>query len=53
MLPLLGLQAVRCERCYHRSYVSSTIPVLERVPTVRKQSQSETVGGSKSDGRVA
>jgi len=53
VLPLLGLQAVRCERCYHRSYVSSTIPVLERVPTVRKQSQSETVGGSKSDGRVA
>jgi hypothetical protein len=53
VLPLLLLQVVRCERCYHRSYVWSTIPALERVPADRKQSESETAGGSKSGDRVA
>jgi len=53
VLPFLMLQAVRCERCYHRSYVLSTIPVLERVQSDRKQSQSQGSGDSKSDGRVA
>jgi hypothetical protein len=53
VLPVLLLQPVRCERCYHRSYVLSTIPVLERIPAERKQSQSERAGDSKSDGRVA
>ena len=53
VLPLLLLQPVRCERCYHRSYVLSTIPVLERVQPGRKRSQSQRSGDSKSDGRVA
>ncbi len=53
VLPLLLLQTVRCERCYHRSYVWSTIPVLERIPPDRKLSQSQTAGDSKSNGRVA
>ena len=53
VLPLFGLQPVRCERCYHRSYVWSTIQVLERFQADRKQSQSEKAGGSKSDDRVA
>jgi hypothetical protein len=53
VLPFLLLQAVRCERCYHRSYVLSTIPALERVPLDRKPSRSEPAGDSKSDGRVA
>jgi hypothetical protein len=30
VLPLLLLQAVRCERCYHRRYVWCTIPTFER-----------------------
>ena len=30
VLPFLFLQAVRCERCYHRRYVLRTVPVLER-----------------------
>ncbi len=53
VLPLLLMQTVRCERCYHRSHVWSTIPVLERVQSDRKQSQSQRAGDSKSDGRVA
>ena len=53
VLPMLLLQVVRCERCYHRSYVLSTIPVLERIPADRKQSQSQPAGDSKPDSRVA
>lgn len=53
VLPCLLLQTVRCERCSHRSYVLSTIPVLERIPADRKQSQSQRANNSKSDGRVA
>ncbi len=51
LLPLLLLQAVRCERCSHRSYVWRLIPALERPD--RKHSQSQPAGGSKSDSRVA
>ena len=53
VLPFLLLQTVRCEHCYHRGYVWRTIPALERVQPDRKQAQSQTSGGSKSDGRVA
>ena len=53
VLPFLLLQAVRCERCYRRVYVWSTIPALDRVQPDRKQAQSQASGGSKSDGRVA
>jgi len=53
VLPVFLLQAVRCGRCYHRSYVLRTIPAVERVQPERKQSQSEPLADSKSDGRVA
>lgn len=53
VLPLLLLQAVRCERCYHRSYIWYAVPALERVAPDRKQSQSEPAADSKTDGRVA
>ena len=53
VLPFLLLQTVRCERCYHRSYVWRTIPALDRVQSGRKQSQSQAPDSSKSDGRVA
>jgi hypothetical protein len=53
VLPLFGLQAVRCERCYHRSWAWSQIQVLERSQADRKQSQSEQAAGSKSTDRVA
>ena len=53
VLPFMLLQAVRCERCYHRSYVWRTIPALERLPPGRKHSQSQPADGSKSDSRVA
>ncbi len=59
VLPLLLLQPVRCERCYHRSYIFRTIPAIERVQ-VRKQaqsqageSQSDVQAGSKPGSRVA
>jgi DNA-directed RNA polymerase subunit RPC12/RpoP len=53
VLPFLLLQAVRCERCYHRVYVLRTVPALERLQPARKLSESETPGGSKPDRRVA
>jgi len=53
VLPLFGLQVVRCERCYHRTCASSTIQVRERFQAGRKQSQNEKAGGSKSNDRVA
>jgi hypothetical protein len=31
LLPVLLLRAVRCDRCYHRSYALCSVPVLERV----------------------
>jgi hypothetical protein len=37
VLPVLLLQAVRCERCYQRAYVLRTIPALERVQPDREQ----------------
>jgi hypothetical protein len=53
VLPFLMLQAVRCERCYHRVYILSTIPVLDRSPLERKQPQNESGGGSKPNSGVA
>jgi hypothetical protein len=53
VLPFFLLQPVRCDRCYHRSYIFKTIPALERVPPQRKESQSETANVSNSNSRVA
>jgi len=52
-LPFLLLQPVRCERCYHRSYVWCAVPALERVPPDRKQAQNQASSSSNADGRVA
>ena len=41
VLPLFFHQTVRCDRCYHRTYVLRTIPALERVPITRKQPRSQ------------
>ena len=51
-LPVLWLRAVRCERCYHRSYVWRTIPALDRAPGKRKRSQSQLADDSTA-GRIA
>jgi hypothetical protein len=53
VLPLLLLQTVRCERCYHRRYVFFTIPVLERPQVERKVPKSEPDGGSRPNSGVA
>jgi hypothetical protein len=53
VLPVFLLRAVRCQRCYHRGYVWRTIPAFERVQPERKELQSQRLGASKSDGRVA
>lgn len=52
VLPFLLLQPVRCERCYHRTYTLSTIAVLDRVVSQRKESQS-AANNAGSDSRVA
>lgn len=53
VLPLLMLQAVRCERCFHRAYVLRTIPVLERAPAERKSPESQLQDDSNSSSRIA
>ena len=53
VLPFLLLQTVRCERCYHRSYIACTIPVLERDQLERKDPKSEPSGDSKPNSSVA
>jgi len=52
VLPLLYLQAVRCERCYHRTYVLRTIPTVERIEPGPKKSQARPPD-SNSDRRIA
>jgi hypothetical protein len=52
VLPFLLLQPVRCERCSHRTYTFSTVPVLERIVPERKAPHTEE-NGSGSDSRVA
>ena len=53
VLPLLLLQAVRCERCYHRSYILRTIPLLERAQGEPKPPQSLPPDSSTSRNHVA
>lgn len=52
VLPLLFLQTVRCERCYHRCYAWRTIPTLERDEAAPKPPRIEN-GSSQSDARIA
>jgi DNA-directed RNA polymerase subunit RPC12/RpoP len=51
VLPFLLLQAVRCERCYHRRYVLRTVPVLER--ELGADSPIPAQGGATRDRDVA
>jgi hypothetical protein len=53
VLPLFLMKAVRCERCYHRSYTLRTIPTLEPFQPERRQPQIIPAAGSSSDSRVA
>jgi len=52
VLPLLLLQTVRCERCYHRSYALRTVPTIERVEPGPEKSLTQR-RESKPDRRVA
>ena len=52
ILPMLFLQPVRCDRCFHRSYVLRTIPTKTRSVPFRKEPQG-TADGSSSKSRVA
>jgi hypothetical protein len=51
VLPMMWLQTVRCERCFHRSYTLRGIMVLDR--PLRKEPQSQTSEHSNRDNRVA
>ena len=53
VLPVMLLQAVRCERCYLRVYALSMIPVLERFRSSSKPLPSETAGDSWPNTSVA
>jgi len=53
VLPLLLMQTVRCERCYHRGYAFRTISALERIQSDPKRPQSQPLGSSKTNSRVA
>jgi len=53
VLPLLMLQTVRCEHCYHRVYIWRGIPAVERSPLERKAPKNEPAGESKPDSSVA
>ena len=53
VLPLLFLQTVRCERCYHRTYVWRTIPAIEHTRPQAKDPASQPPDSAGPDGRVA
>jgi hypothetical protein len=51
VLPLMWLQTVRCERCFHRSYTLRGIGVLDRPRG--KEPRSQPPEQSNRDNRVA
>lgn len=51
VLRLLMMRPVRCDRCYHRSYLLRSVPLPQRTAPVAKRPASGE--GSKSDRRVA
>jgi ribosomal protein S27E len=53
VLPLLMLQPVRCEHCFHRGYVFRTVPALERVGLPAKLPHSGPSADSSPGHRVA
>jgi hypothetical protein len=52
LLFFLMLKAVRCERCFHRSYVFRTVPALEPGAPAGKL-DSRSTGNSGAGTRVA
>ena len=53
VLPMMMLQTVRCERCFHRAYTLRTIAALERNQLERKRPESQLENDGKPDSRVA
>lgn len=51
LLPLLMLQTVRCERCFHRSYILRKIAVHDKPQSEHKPSRSAATDTSKDVGR--
>lgn len=52
ILRLMFLQAVRCDRCYLRSYISLAIDALDR-PQPARMLPKAPAPGSGSDSRIA
>ena len=53
VLPLLMLQPVRCDHCYHRAYISKFVAVLERAQRTAGKNTSGVSDASSAPGRVA
>jgi hypothetical protein len=53
VLPVLMLRPVRCDQCFHRSYVFRGVPALEHLGPVSKPLQNRPPGGSDAGTRVA
>ena len=53
VLPIMLLQAIRCERCYLRVYALRTIPVLDRPQLERKPPNREPSADSEPKSSVA
>lgn len=53
LLPVLMLRPVRCDRCYHRSYIFRAVPILERVGPADKHLPNQPRGTSDTGTRVA
>lgn len=53
VLPFMLLQTVRCEHCFHRSYVLRTIPAPERNLPERKSPESQPRSDAKARSRIA
>ena len=53
LLSALMLQPVRCDRCFHRSYIFRTVPVMERTGSAVKHSPRKHESTSDTGTRVA
>ena len=53
VLPMMMLQTVRCERCFHRTYALRTISALDRNQTERKRPESQPESDGKASSRIA
>jgi len=46
LLPALMLKPVRCDHCFHRSYIYRSVPVLERVGSKKSAQHPESTSGT-------